>query len=316
LRIDLSIVIPAYNSAPWLERAVRSCFNVGIKSIEVIVVDDGSTDNTPDLLKRLRSEIPLLRPLRKANGGLSAARNFGIEHAMGQHLLLLDADDELIDCDLAPVLATNHDMVRIGVVEVTLDDEVKLHAESVEMTTGRKYLQNHLSKDFFFTPSCAYLYRNDWLVSSRLKFEKGIIHEDMLFTLQALLAAKSVSATPLPVYRYFRRTDSITTKRNDNQSLLRMQSLRYIANKLTGLANVNPDIQIDWWIDQTIAYAFDISLRSSNRRVRYEALLMQIDWIRSYRHWGMHRDLYSEIKKIKQYLWALIYNSIRSDNRY
>lgn len=316
MSFDLSIIIPTYNCAPWLERAVRSCLKVGISSLEVIVVDDGSTDDTPDLLKGLQVEIPFLKPLRKANGGLSSARNFGVEHAEGRYLLLLDADDELMDCDLAPVMATNHDMVRIGFVEVTLDGEVKLHAESAEMTTGRRYLQDHLDRNFFFTAGCAYLYRTDWLVSSQLRFAEGIVHEDMLFTIQALLAAKSVSATPQPVYRYFRRADSITTKRNDEQSLLRLQSLRFVAGKLTGLANVNPDLGIDWWIDQTMAYAFDIALRSPNRRVRYEALLMQTDLLRNYRLWGINRDVYREIGKLNKVLWALVYNSVRSDNRY
>lgn len=87
----LSIVIPAYNVGPFLEEAVRSALGQSFREFEVIVVDDGSTDHTPEVLATIRHER--LRVIRKANGGLSSARNAGIRAARGRYLGLLDGDD-------------------------------------------------------------------------------------------------------------------------------------------------------------------------------------------------------------------------------
>jgi glycosyltransferase involved in cell wall biosynthesis len=87
----LSVVIPAYNVAPWVEAAVRSVLRQTLSNLEVIVVDDGSTDDTPLVLQRI--DDPRLRVIRQDNGGLAAARNTGILAARAEYLGLLDGDD-------------------------------------------------------------------------------------------------------------------------------------------------------------------------------------------------------------------------------
>ncbi|MGQ9670729.1 MAG: glycosyltransferase family 2 protein [Desulfosoma sp.] len=86
----VSVVIPAYNAAWCVERAVRSVLSQDYPSVEVIVVDDGSTDGTPQILEKYRDRVHVLR---KPNGGLSSARNAGIAAAQGDYVAFLDADD-------------------------------------------------------------------------------------------------------------------------------------------------------------------------------------------------------------------------------
>ncbi len=99
------MVIPAYNYAQFLERAVRSAFAQRYRPLEVIVIDDGSTDGTPALCGRLREAFPALRYIRQENAGLSAARNTGIRNATLPFVAFLDADDEWLPEMLETIMA-------------------------------------------------------------------------------------------------------------------------------------------------------------------------------------------------------------------
>jgi glycosyltransferase involved in cell wall biosynthesis len=98
----VSAVIPAYNYAHYLDRAVRSAAAQEHRPLEIIIIDDGSTDATPDVARRLAAEFPCVRYVRQENAGLSAARNTGIREARQPFLAFLDADDEW----LPPMLST------------------------------------------------------------------------------------------------------------------------------------------------------------------------------------------------------------------
>jgi glycosyltransferase involved in cell wall biosynthesis len=87
---EVSVVIPAFNAAAYLPAAIRSVFDQSVRDLEIIVVDDGSTDDTQQLM---RSQPPPVRYLRQANRGVAAARNTGIEESHGRYVAFLDADD-------------------------------------------------------------------------------------------------------------------------------------------------------------------------------------------------------------------------------
>lgn len=95
VRVQFSIVIPAYNYGHLLARAVSSACTQPGDDYEVLVIDDGSTDNTPEVLAELQSRYPVLRVVRQKNSGLAAVRNRGVDESQGDYLLFLDADDEL-----------------------------------------------------------------------------------------------------------------------------------------------------------------------------------------------------------------------------
>jgi glycosyltransferase involved in cell wall biosynthesis len=94
-KVDLSIaaIIPLYNGARWIEQSIQSVLSQTLLPDELIVVDDGSTDNGPDIVARLAADNPLIKLLHKPNGGQSAARNFGVRHSESALIALLDQDD-------------------------------------------------------------------------------------------------------------------------------------------------------------------------------------------------------------------------------
>ena len=91
----ISIIVPAYNIAAWLPRCLDSILGQTYQNLEVIVVDDGSTDHTGDILERYAAMDARIRPLRKANGGVTSARLEGIRYADGEWIGFVDGDDEI-----------------------------------------------------------------------------------------------------------------------------------------------------------------------------------------------------------------------------
>jgi glycosyltransferase involved in cell wall biosynthesis len=301
---QLSIVIPSYNCAQWLERSVRSTQYLGMEQPEVLIVDDGSTDDTPTLGPALAAAIPGVKYLRKPNGGLSSARNFGIERATGSYILLLDSDDELIPCNIGPALATGVDMLRIGMEEVVDGVAVRLHQEGNFEGTGQAYLKSRLGDKSFYTPSCAYLYRREWLVSSGIGFFPGLIHEDNLFTVQALVAAHQIIAVPEAVYRYIRREGSITLDRDESRLRRRIASLSTIIVELTRLSNNHKDVDLRWWIDETVHNAAVLARDCHGVSQRLRVFMAHIRFMLTYRGYGAPGLRYEQRLRFKQLLFG------------
>lgn len=147
----VSVIIPAYNYAETLPRAVNSVIaQLGEAQAELLVIDDGSTDATPQVLEQLQAEhAGLFRALRKPNGGLSSVRNRGIEEARGQYLIFLDADDEMAPGALAAVTrhVASHPETRLvigGHWSVFPDGRRVQHAVKPLPATPRERVRGYL----------------------------------------------------------------------------------------------------------------------------------------------------------------------------
>lgn len=297
----ITVIIPSYNCAKWIERSVRSTTALKDCIVRVIVIDDGSTDETPEILKHLKIEMSSLEVFRQPNGGLSSARNFGLRHAHGDYVLLLDADDELISCDIARFLKKGFHMIRIGVEEVSVGERTLILAESMELMSGRSYLTHSFKNNSLYTPSWAYIYKIDWLRQTELIFEDKLLHEDNLFTVQALLKAGSVLVVPSLVYRYIRRADSITTASGDDKLLSRIQSYGRIAEHLTLIANKDQTFDLRWKIQEVLDGAQRLANQCAGRQGQMIALRSLLHFMFTYRGYGGHGFRLEQMKRLTKY---------------
>lgn len=287
-----SIIIPSYNCAPWLERAVESAYALGPQTVEVIVIDDGSTDETPSLCANLKQLYPALKVIRRPNGGLSAARNTGLDAATGEFVLLLDADDELMPFNPQLVIEANVDVLRIGVVDVSIDGTERIDAHSTSTLPGYKYLHDRLTGKSGMglrIESWAYIYRRIYLLSESLKFPVGLLHEDTCFTIEALLKARATAAIETPVYRYIRRAASIMGTQSYAMSQRRISSFTVIQERIIALANTHRDVDLWLWAEHLANVAWRYAIIERSRRLALAVLRMEWRLVVGYQLWGVYR---------------------------
>jgi len=202
----LSVVIPVYNIRDYVERCVRSVLAQPDVPLEVLIVDDGSTDDSGAVCDALAAEDSRVTVFHKPNGGLSDARNYGLCHAQGEYILFMDGDDWLAEnvCPglLQMALQDRADVV-IGKVHFLREEPVMTRwEEAVEKNftfhtvyTGKEYLLKCLQTGGLRVEVGRHLYRTGFLRANGLQFCKGILHEDEEFTPRVLLQAQRVVLT-------------------------------------------------------------------------------------------------------------------------
>jgi len=287
-----SIIIPSYNCASWLERAVESAYALGPQAVEVIVIDDGSTDETPVLCATLKHRYPDLKVIRQPNGGLSAARNTGLDAATGEFVLLLDADDELLPFNPRLVIESNVDVLRIGVVDVSIDGTERIDAHASTCMLGCTYLHDRLTGNSGLglrIESWAYIYRRSYLLKESLKFPEGLLHEDTRFTIEALLKAQTVAAIETLAYRYIRRAASIMGTHSYVMSQRRIASFAFIQERTLALANTHRDVDLWLWAEHLANVAWRYAVMERSRRLALAVLKMEWRLLAEYQLWGVYR---------------------------
>ena len=202
---------------------------------EIIVVDDGSEESP---LGKLDKYIDSIIYIRQCNGGLSAARNRGIQMATGQYLQFVDADDYLIRAPYEHCLdivryQRQPDVVMFDFTDDTPDDNADIF-NTEDLKSGTAYLSQHNLQ----ATACGYLFKRGIL--GALRFTAGIYHEDEEFTPQLLLRAETLCSTNAQAYYYRRRPHSITTETNKRQMLKRLDDKLKVINKLNYIADTLP----------------------------------------------------------------------------
>ena len=199
----LSIVVPVYNVAPYLPRCLESLSALDPPADEIIVVDDGSTDDCPSILAEWGPRLPRMRVIRQENGGLSAARNTGLDAARGSYLAFVDSDDFVSPDAYAEALRLAEEQ---GLDMVLLNAEYHFEGREAdyaiyadvaptEVVPGREWLRRRFRAGRFLHMVWMHLYRRDFIERHRFRFVPRLIHEDVIWTTEALLAATRVRYT-------------------------------------------------------------------------------------------------------------------------
>lgn len=228
----VSIVIPCYKVEKYLPQMIESACSQTLRDIEIILVDDGSPDRTGTICDEYAAADPRIRVIHKANGGVAAARNDGLEAADGEWIIFCDSDDYLEPDALQKLVDKGEEAgaeVVFGDVNLVFDQTIKptvfYKHEFVtdERRTLDKLIEADLYKYYCFDPpegGAAFGYGGPWnkLVRRQLLLDNGIrfetrvrgIFDDLIFTAYIFGAAKRVAYVHVPVYNYRQLDSSIT----------------------------------------------------------------------------------------------------------
>ena len=212
----ISVIVPVYNVEQYLERCVDSIINQTYTNLEIILVNDGSTDNSGKLCDELAKKDERIRVIHKENGGLSDARNRGIEEANSDLVGFIDSDD-YIDSDMYEILLKNLNNTDADLSMCALYDvynntpEAQVTNKETWELSSEQAIKMVMEAKILSVTAVNKLYRKS--LFSDLKFEVGKIAEDAFIMVKLLDKCKKIVATNEKKYYYVHRENSITTQK-------------------------------------------------------------------------------------------------------
>lgn len=257
-----SMIVPVYNVEAYLEKCVDSLTGQEkfSETLEILLIDDGSTDKSGELCEELAKKDSRIKVFHKENGGLSSARNFGLQQAIGTYVLFVDSDDyiELNTCKiLAESIERNHhpDILVFDGVEDYGEKKFSIRripVETEKRQDGKEYLLEAYQNSNLNVEACVHVYRRAFLEEYDLHFREGILHEDVEFTPRTLLLAKSVVTLSDAFYHYMVRENSISTQRDKTKNI---QDLFQTLKEQEQLAN-KQDAELCKWMKNGILNSY------------------------------------------------------------
>ncbi len=231
--IKVSVIVPVYNVEEYLSTCLDTLVNQTLKDIEIIIVNDGSPDNSQEIIKKYEKEYKCIKAYKKVNGGLSDARNYGIKKAQGEYIAFVDSDDyvnttmyekmykkakngnyDMVVCDLNYVYNNRIERAYSNIKNDTT--EIKKAMLNIYPSAWNKIYKKKLFND--------------------IEFKKGVWFEDVEFMYRLLPKIKNIGVVNEPFYQYLQRDGSITRKKD-------LRIYNYIDN-LNGVVKYYQDNEI------------------------------------------------------------------------
>ena len=278
----ISVIIPAYNSEKYLERCLDSVLNQTYKDLQIIVVDDGSTDNSGQILDDYAMKDSRVEVIHIENGGVSNARNTGIERAKGEYIAFVDSDDAIKENmyeELLQVIEnTNVDIVSS---DLLMDDKLVKHNIEADRIYQKEDIEKEILHLFTKNNSIALmafynkLIRAKVLKDNNVRFYVGFSYqEDLMFMINVLANAESLYYLPKAYYQYFPMPTGLYSSYRQNSGEKFIESRRKIIELIEKYQIQN----IDWahfhntYLYNICYFVYRTSQRIKDKKLRKELI--------------------------------------------
>ena len=243
----ISVIIPVYNTEKYVEKCLESLAKQEMQDFEVIIVNDGSTDNSENVIKNYMQSSKLnIKYLEKENGGLASARNYGVEKASGKYISFLDSDDYLdknLFSELEKYIDKDIDLIKFKMKKVDEKGRLieKLDGPVFDICSGRQAYEELCTSDKYMDPACIYLYKREFFVENNFKY-KLRYHEDFGLTSLIIVQAKTVVSTDICGYNYLQTEESLTRSKDDSKNIDRAKDMLIHYDNMLAVIDANYDL--------------------------------------------------------------------------
>ncbi len=206
----ISVIVPIYNVEKYLCECLDSIVNQTYKNLEILLVDDGSTDNSGLICDEYKNKDGRIRVFHTENGGLSAARNYGIDNAIGDYIGFVDSDDwieaDMYECLLNAINESNSDISCCGITSEYKDYSFQERSESAVLNSTEAI--QAMLRDFYINSPCTKLFRR--CLFEQIRFPEGRVFEEYSTTYKLISVADRIRFLDSHKYHYRRREGSIS----------------------------------------------------------------------------------------------------------
>ena len=214
--MDVSVIIPVYNTEKYLSACIDSVLQQDNVSFEIILVDDGSTDSSANICDTYAKDYDNIKAIHIQNSGPATAKNIGLKHVQGNYIALTDSDDKMEPLMLFKMVSAGYkydaDIICCNYKQVDEQEHVS-HLNS----TNQQYILNHeeglihfFSKDKIYSQCWTKLYKRQMLVDNGIENDPGLrTDEDFIFNIRAFIKAKTTVIVDEPLYEYIHRSNSL-----------------------------------------------------------------------------------------------------------
>lgn len=295
----ISVIIPVYGVEKYISQCLESVINQTYKNLEIIVVNDGTKDRSAEIAKDYAAKDSRIKVYDFKNGGLSVARNRGLEIATGDYISYIDSDDwldtKMYETLLEAAMKNEADMVKCGIIETNGAAEEKITFSDVKIINNEQHkaFKNYF-KGILWTIACNGLYRCD--LAKKVKFPENIVHEDNYSSGLFLYFAKKVASIPFCGY-YYRVNNTGISKGKVKRPLDKILAISKLRKELLASGFINK--KLDWKLSVEF-YHFVRGWNDDMYRVvamqkdLYEYVMSNLDTRRKISFWWMGRK-----KKVK-----------------
>lgn len=300
----ISVIIPIYNVEKYLRECVDSVLGQTYSNIEVILVDDGSPDGCPAICDDYAKKDSRVRVVHKPNGGLSDARNAGIEAMNGDYVVFIDSDDYWLNENFLNEVVENNinknpDCIFIRDVSVYSDETSKvagheLDLKKVENCSRSEMIEYLNNEGTLWVSSCCKILKSDIIKDNNLRFERGLLSEDIDFMFQTYPCLKSFSYYDTPIYAYRKRDNSITHSIGVKSFDSIFRIIEKWSKKIKSLQITDSEKQIfmSYLAYQHCIFCGFLSKLKETRK-QYKKRLREFDYLLRY-------DMNPKVKKVKK----------------
>ncbi|KJQ75711.1 glycosyltransferase family 2 protein [Streptococcus mitis] len=304
--MNISVVIPVYNVEDYLHYAIDSLVNQTHKNFEVLLINDGSTDNSGKLCDKYAQEYDWIRVFHKENGGLSDARNYGVLKATNEWIFFLDPDDyiEPFTFELLTLIRAKYQADLISTKVQTTNEYEKYFAEqfnleSSQRVTKEEALELMLEDKVATVSACAKLYKKQIL--EMRPFPIGKIYEDFFVVAEHLRLAEQIVISPVVTYHYYRRPGSIVQSQFTDKRFDFFEAGEYNRNQIKQFYSGN---SVEKALNLKIVQgSFHISEAAASTDTK--ALRNIVKKVRSF-YWSIIFDSKASVKFKVKYSWFLL----------